>query len=143
MKALSLWQPWASMLFLKDSAGEFLKWAETRSWGTNYRGKLVIHAAKRPVDHWEIVGILDDLETAGADYRKLPLGAALGIVEVTNCQSMTPELITLQSERERRAGNWERGRVAIYFGKDRILFPEPILMRGSQGFWETPEGVIP
>lgn len=39
IKAISLHQPWASLI-----AMGFKKF-ETRSWGTNYRGKLVICAA--------------------------------------------------------------------------------------------------
>lgn len=38
MKALTLWQPWASLVALG------IKTIETRSWGTRYRGPLVIHA---------------------------------------------------------------------------------------------------
>jgi hypothetical protein len=40
MKALSLWQPWATLIALKK------KQIETRSWRTTYRGPLAIHAAK-------------------------------------------------------------------------------------------------
>src|ERR1035441_8202753 len=40
MKALTLTQPWASLMGLRQ------KTVETRSWGTSYRGELVIHAAK-------------------------------------------------------------------------------------------------
>ena len=36
LKAISLWQPWASLIPLG------LKHYETRSWKTNYRGKLLI-----------------------------------------------------------------------------------------------------
>lgn len=39
MKALSLYQPWASLLALG------IKKFETRCWSTNYRGPLAIHAA--------------------------------------------------------------------------------------------------
>jgi hypothetical protein len=49
MKALSLWQPSAAAIALE------LKLWETRSWPTNYRGPLAIHAAKRPwseLDDW-------------------------------------------------------------------------------------------
>lgn len=42
MKAISLWQPWASLI----AAG--VKSIETRGWPTNYRGQIAIHAAKRP-----------------------------------------------------------------------------------------------
>lgn len=38
IKALSLWQPWASLVVL------LVKWIETRSWATSYRGPLVIHS---------------------------------------------------------------------------------------------------
>lgn len=41
MKAISLWQPWATLF-----ATEIKKY-ETRSWATNYRGPIAIHAAKR------------------------------------------------------------------------------------------------
>jgi hypothetical protein len=40
VKALSLWQPWASLIPLGT------KTIETRSWSTRYRGPLAIHAAK-------------------------------------------------------------------------------------------------
>lgn len=40
MKALTVQQPYASLI----ASGE--KWIENRSWHTNYRGPLAIHAAK-------------------------------------------------------------------------------------------------
>jgi len=43
LKALTLWQPWASLL---AGGGKMF---ETRSWKTNYRGPVVIHAAKLSV----------------------------------------------------------------------------------------------
>lgn len=44
MKALTLWQPWASLIAVGA------KTIETRGWATNYRGPLAIHAAKRRPD---------------------------------------------------------------------------------------------
>lgn len=43
MKALTLWQPWAALV----AAG--VKTIETRSWGTDYRGPLAIHASAKKV----------------------------------------------------------------------------------------------
>lgn len=58
MKALTLWQPWASLVALG------VKSIETRSWSTPYRGQLAIHAAKtRPKTYAMQVG----------DYRCVPL----------------------------------------------------------------------
>lgn len=41
MKALSLWQPWATLIAIGE------KRVETRGWETRYRGRLAIHAAKK------------------------------------------------------------------------------------------------
>lgn len=46
-RALSLWQPWASLIALG------VKTIETRSWNTYYRGPLAIHAAKRKPEQVE------------------------------------------------------------------------------------------
>ena len=42
MKALTLTQPWATLVAMGA------KRIETRSWTTNYRGPLAIHAGKGP-----------------------------------------------------------------------------------------------
>lgn len=42
MKALIIWQPWAQLII------EGYKKIETRSWRTNTRGAVAIHAAKKP-----------------------------------------------------------------------------------------------
>lgn len=44
MKALTLHQPWSSLVAIG------VKTVETRSWGTTYRGPLAIHAALRRPD---------------------------------------------------------------------------------------------
>lgn len=50
MKAVSLWEPWATLVRLK------IKRIETRGWSTSYRGPLAIHATKHvhtePVGDW-------------------------------------------------------------------------------------------
>src|SRR5260370_42147173 len=46
MKALTLWQPWASLVAFEE------KKVETRTWATKYRGPLAIHAAVRMPPEW-------------------------------------------------------------------------------------------
>jgi len=62
MKALSLWQPWASAIALGS------KRIETRGWATSYRGPLAIHAAKRCVKG-ELADMDCDNEWMGALHR--------------------------------------------------------------------------
>lgn len=65
MKALSIRQPWASMI----ASGR--KTIEVRSWSTSYRGDLLICAGKKICGH-------------------LPVGVALAVVTLTNCRGLTP-----------------------------------------------------
>lgn len=56
MQAISLWQPWASLVAVGA------KWIETRSWPTPYRGRLAIHATanEKPIrDVWDAQAMLD------------------------------------------------------------------------------------
>lgn len=41
MKAISIWQPWATLVAIGR------KRVETRAWSTSYRGPIAIHAARR------------------------------------------------------------------------------------------------
>ncbi|MFV0399180.1 MAG: ASCH domain-containing protein [Oscillospiraceae bacterium] len=50
MKAITIWQPWASLL----ACGA--KKYETRSWVTSYRGPIAIHAAARKCDIGNLSG---------------------------------------------------------------------------------------
>lgn len=80
MKALTLWQPWASLVALG------VKTIETRSWLTKYRGPLAIHAAasmppygKRYVKGMTVVKDAWGLwKVTGRDvYAPVPLGAVV------------------------------------------------------------------
>ena len=64
MKAISVKQPWASMI----ASGE--KTLETRTWNTKHRGEILIVASKNP----KIEG--------------LPTGVALCIVTIVGCRDM-------------------------------------------------------
>ena len=67
MKAITIYQPWATLWALQESAKRF----ETRSWFTNYRGLFAIHAAKKkPSANFSGMDINDVIE----------IGRALGIV---------------------------------------------------------------
>ena len=63
MKVLTLHQPWASLVALG------VKTIETRSWSTQYRGPLAIHAAAKVV-----YGLVGDYraETWFSDVQHIP-----------------------------------------------------------------------
>jgi len=157
IKALSLWQPWASLIALD------LKRIETRDWATKYRGPLLIHAGKN-TDFIKRRGsslthrnaqIGDDARTAGGLPRDFnyPLGALVAIAELVDC--LPTKEIALYSEpvsklnmnrsefeRELALGNFTPGRFGWVLAHVREL-PEPLPYRGRQGLFDVPAGLIP
>src|SRR6185369_15077202 len=85
MKALSLTEPWASLVV----TGE--KKIETRSWKTEYRGLIAIQAAKGfPAWAKEIIGVsfFKVLEKHGIFSQKdFAFGAIIGVAEIRACLS--------------------------------------------------------
>ena len=76
MKALTIWQPYASLI------GAGIKKIETRSWYTTYRGPILIHSGQRPM-RWILKHSAEEsldvaIETFGMDdFMKLPTGRAI------------------------------------------------------------------
>src|SRR5262245_33853273 len=109
MRALSLWQPWASAIALGA------KRVETRDWSTRYRGPLAIHAAKRVVRD-ELVYCATGTEWAAAlwplGFRRgdswkhlravLPFGAVVAVCRLVDCRSTASFTVAELDERRRR-----------------------------------------
>ncbi len=140
MKAISLWQPWASAI----AAG--VKTIETRSWPTQYRGPLAIHAAKRWTNaelySWadlvlkkpEVMRAFERIGIFGS--RKLPLGCIVATCEIYDCliTSGPPPENHLVSPFERDWGNYAEGRFAWLLRNVKPITPVPCV--GRQGFFE-------
>jgi activating signal cointegrator 1 len=143
MKAITIWQPYATLIMLG------LKEFETRSWSTNYRGPLVIHAAKRwdddrAYDCQRVAELLHECTFSPSqldeDQRRLmymptsdTLGGALGVVDLTDCQQMDEGGSYFENE----VGSFGPGRFGWKCERPRI-FETPIAAQGKQGLW-TPD----
>lgn len=105
MKALTLTQPWATLVAIGA------KRIETRSWRTNFRGRIAIHAAKGfqawakscVLNDWGFFGALNPehaahLREAGlvlipsvsgrSELGKLPLGAVIATCNLVDVLPM-------------------------------------------------------
>jgi len=144
MKAITLWEPWASFV------AEGLKKYETRSWSTDYRGKILIHAAKRPPVEAEYKPCLEAIAEAGltAPYlSEQKLGSFIAVAELVDCRPMlegrvdnhTFNFIGIadQTPLEKALGLWEPGRFAWELRNVRKL-SVPIKWNGNQGLWNPP-----
>ena len=135
LRAISLWQPWASLIAMGE------KHFETRSWATPYRGLLAIHAAKqwgigeRNAFDW-FNRDMPDLQTRWphSDHpaRPLPLGAVLFVFRLVDVMR-TDEIATL-SYRELAFGDYTPGRFAWQLEMVEV-FEQPIPAKGAQSLW--------
>lgn len=135
MKALSLWQPWATLV----ASG--YKRFETRHWTTRHRGPIAIHASKRR-NLGEESELLQTLRTQFGIRdlplaRDLPRGKVVAVAELTGCHLMTSRLIEDQEPLELQVGGWVLGRFGWRLSDVRPL-AAPLPWRGRQGLFDIP-----
>jgi hypothetical protein len=126
MKALTLHQPWASLIAYE------LKTIETRSWTTSYRGPIAIHAgAKRahPEDAiWKYSNKMDlpQMAVVATAY----LDAVLPMEQLAEVESALQWRISANLP----FGDFRAGRYAWWLTE--IVPITPIPARGHHGLWE-------
>ncbi|MGE0539716.1 MAG: ASCH domain-containing protein [Dehalococcoidia bacterium] len=148
MKGLSLTQPYASLVAIGA------KRIETRSWRTDYRGWVAIHAAKG-FPGWAVETTYGEpfrVALTSAGYTKasdLPRGAIVALARLQGCFGTPSEgsskrvypfaddLTLPPPEPERSFGDYSSGRFAWVFSTVRRL-PEPIRYQGRLGLWDVP-----
>ena len=136
MRAITLHQPWASLI----AAG--VKRYETRSWAPPpyLRGqRIAIHAGQylQPCDIGETVkGEMRRLFGDGWELA-VPRGAVVATA-VLYSWGQTEIIAESMSALERECGNFTPGRMAWQL-TDVEALPEPVSVRGRQGFWNWEE----
>ena len=143
MKAITVLQPWAWLL----ATGK--KRCETRSWKTNYRGEILLHAGKGdPLGmtkgdrgiYANIIGepyLLNAVNVLRYRENKVPFGAIIGKANLVNCMQideLTAALIKEQHPDEYEFGDFTPGRYA-WMMENAVLFDKPIPASGKQGLW--------
>lgn len=135
MKALSLTQPWASLVAIEA------KRFETRGWVTKYRGDLAIASSKRfprearNLCTWE-PAFMDALADGGfKSPDSLPLGCVLAIVTLKDCFSTNFESKYHVSQKENFFGNYDANRWVWVLENVRPL-SHPVPCVGQLGLWE-------
>ncbi len=151
MKAITIWQPWASLWVCQA------KLFETRSWATSYRGSIAIHSGLAfsnsfPEGFAEVAH--DALKKAlpGFTYmHELPRGSIIATAELIGCHRMvlhggrglssaspgwfeTNRGIYEPDDRELLFGDWTPGRYAWEIADVRML-DVPVPAKGKQGLW--------
>ena len=127
MKVLTIKEPFATLIKNK------VKYIETRSWKTNYRGEIYIHSglAKLTKEVRKRKGLS---ELYNED--ELTYGYIICKCNLVDCIYMTEEFIKQEKEKNPKnfiAGRYEVGRYAWVL--DNIEPIKPIEAKGQLGIW--------
>lgn len=138
MKAITIKQPWATLIALGE------KQFETRSWKTRHRGKIAIHAGKSiDMDAFHYEEIQTILNKHGI-YKKedLPFGSVIATADLTDClQVMKDNFDSAETdkdfidEKEYPLGDFSEGRYAWKLENVEVL-DNPIPAKGQLSLWE-------
>lgn len=126
-KALSLHQPWASLIAAKA------KWYETRSWRTHYRGTIAIHASgtfPAIARQWGRSQVVQDC----LGGRELDVGCVVAIADLTDCKLIGQGTARSLSPQEVQFGNYTPGRWMWKLENIREL-QLTVYCKGRQGLW--------
>lgn len=152
MKAVPLWQPWATLIALGE------KRVETRSWPPPIAvvgERVAIHATKGGLSKSDERDILE-LDHFQAAFGRhgwpddvweiqdlLPRGAIVATARVARATRITDKSAAALRERnlaEYAFGNYEPGRWAWVL-EDVEQLPEPIAATGHQGIFDLPREI--
>lgn len=125
MKVLSLREPFASLI------KEGVKKVETRSWKTNYRGEIYIHASitKAKNDERDLFSLLQN--------TCFLYGHIICKCKLVDCVYMSKEYVNemkMKNPIEYKCGLYEEGRYAWILEKVEII--NPIKASGQLGIWD-------
>ena len=142
MKAITIKQPWASLIV------EGIKDIENRTWKCpqKYIGqRVLIHAsASKTLDHTPLDEIyseqqLSDLLSRFTEYelceREYPHGAIIGSVEIVDCVINHPSIWAEKTPLDRQLENICIWNWILAYPTE---FPEPIPCKGKLSFWDYP-----
>ena len=127
MKALTIKQPWANLII------EGIKKYEFRTWKTNYRGKILIHAGLSFEQKYS-----NKFKHYNFEYIK---GAIIGEAEIIDCILVDEQFNDkLQKENSLVYGNNHTGSYA--WKLDNVKkYKNPIYIKGKLGLWNCEEKI--
>ena len=118
MKALSIKQPWASLI----ATGR--KTLEIRSWSTRYRGQLVVVASAQPsrehLGHFKLA--------------EAPRGVTIALVDLVEVREATAE--------DSEAACWTIPAGVFAWRLVNVRRLEPLAVRGRLNLWAIDDGLV-
>ena len=125
MKVLSIREPCASIIINGYKEYEF------RSWKTNYRGKILIHASKN-IEKENV----ERFKELNLNYKQ---GFIIGEAELVDCIPVTKEFENNLINRNELIYGGTKNRTGYAWKLKNIKAIEPIQAKGQLGIWNYDE----
>ena len=123
MKVITIKQPWATLIV------EGYKRFEFRSWKTNYRGDILIHAGKG-IDKEAMIRLKKYLP------EEIPLGKIIGKATLTDCIPMSKEFADMLSKENDDIYTTHSFSRNYGFKLENVQkLDNPIEIKGQLGLW--------
>ena len=143
MKALTIKQPWSTLIV------DGIKDIENRTWKTNYRGRILIHASEKEDLYWfdkcnesqykNIQNYISSVYTKD-EYRST-FGSIIGSVEITDCVINHPSIWAEKTHYEQtNESNPDLEDTTIIYNwvlANPVKFDKPIPMKGKLRLWNV------
>lgn len=141
MKALSIKQPWASLI------AHGIKDIENRTWKTHFRGRIYIHASAKYFKTkagWELLNeeqfkTLKDDDLLKYLDQSYPISAIIGEVEIIDCVINHPSIWAEKTEGVLVGNQFIHNEKPIYNWvlSNPVLYEKPIEnVKGKLSLWE-------
>ncbi len=157
MKALTVWQPWATLIIVGAKPYEFRRWNCAERFPSIVGQRIAIHAGARPMRLEELRDIyarvtegdsaLDPMATITllrnlSDKPKLQVKHALPLSCVLGTAILGRAILAFDLFKDKVA---DSSRIDQHMWAwpltDIVRFNEPMPYRGAQGFWDFPESL--
>ncbi len=139
MKAITLWQPWASLILYGFKRFETRGWEPPRSF---IGQRIAIHAARRPFNPARDVdaATCQDMNRAlarhGLVWSDLPRGAIVCTAVLANAVQAGRD-----EEAPDRFGDYSEGRW-VWHLVDILPVDPPVAFQGRQGWFDVPDKLL-
>lgn len=145
MKALSIKQPWASLI------AHGIKDIENRTWKTNFRGRIYIHASAKTAEFKDLIDndmhakeqLFIHSSSLRANYeifKTYPHGAIIGQVDIVDCVINHESIWAEKSDVFRKthsAGIVSKPPIYNWVLENAVLYDKPLLnVKGKLSLWE-------
>jgi len=147
MKALSIKQPWASLI------AHGIKPIENRNWRTHFRGKIYIHASGQiyplfkgnnlafPPDQWNDINKKVDVFKKEEHDKFFLTSAIIGEVEIIDCVQDHPSIWA--EKHNDIMGEFINKPIWNWVLANPVLYDKPILnVKGKLSFWYPDNDIV-